>query len=56
MDIFCDYEEVHINQQSLSVNRGSSLSQHPKLQQPFYTEMLRNSSFTNAAKVDIDTL
>ena len=39
-----------------NVNCGSNLLQHPQLQKPFYTEMLRNSSFTNAANDDIDTL
>ena len=34
-------------------NNRSNLFQHPQLQQPYYTEMLRNSSFTNAANFDI---
>ena len=44
------------NQQPFSINRSSNILQHPQLQQPSYTEMLRNSSFTDAANFVIDTL
>ena len=49
MDIFWKWEEAKNKQQSFNVNRGSSLLQLPQLQQQSYTELLRNSSFTNAA-------
>ena len=56
MDIFWKYEKAKNNQQSFNVSRGLNLMQQPQSQQPTYIEMLRNSSFTNAANLDIDTL
>ena len=41
------------NQQPFNVNSGSNLLQHPQSQQPSHTEMLRNSSFTNAANLTL---
>ena len=55
-DIFWEYEEAKNNQQLFNLNRRSNLLRQPHLQQPSYTEILRNSSFTNAANFDIGTL
>ena len=55
-DIFWEYEEAKNKHQLFNLNRRLNLLRQPHLQQPFYTEMLRNSSFTNAANFDIDTL
>ena len=55
MDIFWKYEKAKNDQQSFSISRGLNLLQQPQSQKPTYTEMLRNSSFTNA-NLDTDTL
>ena len=53
---FWECEEAKNNQQCFNVNRDSSLLQHSQLQQAFYTETLKNSSASNVASFDIDTL
>ena len=55
MGIFWKYEKAKNDQQSFSISRGLNLLQQPQSQKPTYTEMLRNSSFTNA-NLDTDTL